>query len=150
MHGNFEIISKSGTELAAIQGELLPATRNWLSNNIVTEEGWVIDALFGTGLDRELSSPFDEIVAMINASQNPVLAVDIPSGLDCDTGQPLGTTFRATHTATFVAWKKGFLEPSAESWIGEVHVVDIGVAKEIGRSIPEFDRKVLPVGLKAS
>ena len=57
------------------------------------------------------SSPYDEIVARINASRNPVLAIDIPSGLDCDTGEPLGPTVRATHTATFVAHKKGFLNP---------------------------------------
>jgi NAD(P)H-hydrate epimerase len=67
----------------------------------------------------------------VNASGRPVLAVDIPSGLDCDTGEPLGPTVKATHTATFVAMKKGFLNPKAEPWLGEVHVLDIGAPKKL-------------------
>jgi len=92
---------------------------------------WLVDALFGTGLSRPLGPPFDEIVAQINASRNPILAVDIPSGLDCDTGEPLGPTVRATHTATFVAHKKGFLNPKAREWTGEVHVIDIGAPRKL-------------------
>jgi NAD(P)H-hydrate epimerase len=93
--------------------------------------GWVVDALFGTGLTRALGPPFDEVVAAVNARGRPVLAVDIPSGLDCDTGEPLGPTVRATHTATFVAPKKGFLNPKAEPWLGEVHALDIGAPKKL-------------------
>jgi NAD(P)H-hydrate epimerase len=92
-------------------------------------DGWVVDALFGTGLSRPLAPPFDGWVAMINASRCPVLAVDIPSGLDCDTGEPLGPCVRAAHTATFVAPKRGFLNPASKSWTGEVHVIDIGAPR---------------------
>jgi NAD(P)H-hydrate epimerase len=60
-----------------------------------------------------------------------VLAVDIPSGLDCDTGQPLGPTIRAAHTVTFVAAKKGFATPMALEWLGQVHVVDIGAPRRL-------------------
>ncbi len=97
----------------------------------VGRAGWVVDALFGTGLTRPLGPPFDEVVAQVNASRNPVLAVDIPSGLDCDTGEPLGPTVRAAHTATFVAHKKGFLNPKAREWTGEVHVIDIGAPRKL-------------------
>lgn len=90
---------------------------------------WIVDALFGTGLSRPLSQPFDEVLAQVNASRNPVLAVDIPSGLDRDTGEPLGPAVRATHTATFVAHKKGFLNPKSREWTGEVHVIDIGAPR---------------------
>src|SRR5262249_28103155 len=93
--------------------------------------GWIVDALFGTGLTRALGPPFDEVVAAVNASGRPVLSVDLPSGLDCDTGKPLGPTIRATHTATFVAHKKGFLAPDAAPWTGEVHVIDIGAPKNL-------------------
>jgi NAD(P)H-hydrate epimerase len=93
--------------------------------------GWIVDALFGTGLTRPLGPPFDELVAAVNARGRPVLAVDIPSGLDCDTGEPLGPTVKATHTATFVALKKGFLNPKAQAWLGEVHVLDIGAPKKL-------------------
>jgi NAD(P)H-hydrate epimerase len=58
-----------------------------------------------------------------------VFAVDIPSGLDCDTGKPLGPTVRAHVTATFAAQKQGFAEPGAKEWTGEVHVVDIGLPR---------------------
>ena len=53
----------------------------------------------------------------------------MPSGLDCDTGEPLGPTVRATHTATFVAHKKGFRNPASRQWTGEVHVIDIGAPR---------------------
>jgi NAD(P)H-hydrate epimerase len=89
---------------------------------------WIVDALFGTGLKGALAPPFDRIVSLINASGARVLAVDIPSGLDCDTGNPLGATIKAEHTATFVAPKVGFANPLANAYTGRVHVVDIGVA----------------------
>ena len=88
---------------------------------------WVVDALFGTGLRGAVRSPLDRVIEAINACPARVLAVDIPSGLDCDTGQPLGATVRAAHTATFAAWKVGFANPEARAWLGKVHLVDIGV-----------------------
>ena len=94
-------------------------------------QGWIVDALFGTGLKRALGAPFDELVAAVNARKLPVLAIDLPSGLDCDTGVPLGPTIRAAHTATFVAHKQGFLNPNAAEWLGEVHVIDIGAPKKL-------------------
>ena len=90
---------------------------------------WVVDAMFGTGLSRPLTYPFDKIVEQVAASNHPVFAVDIPSGLDCDTGEPLGPTVRATHTATFVAHKLGFRNPASRQWTGEVHVTDIGAPR---------------------
>jgi NAD(P)H-hydrate epimerase len=93
--------------------------------------GWVVDALFGTGLSRPLAEPFNELAALISASGKPVLAIDIPSGLDCDTGEPLGACVKATHTATFVAPKRGFLNPKAREWTGEVHVIDIGAPRKL-------------------
>jgi NAD(P)H-hydrate epimerase len=92
---------------------------------------WVVDALFGSGLRGAVRAPLDRVIQAINASQKRVLAVDIPSGLDSDTGRPLGATVRASHTATVVAPKKGFLEPEAREWVGEVHVVDMGVPRRL-------------------
>jgi NAD(P)H-hydrate epimerase len=109
-------------------------------NDILNQRCWIVDALFGTGLTRPLTMPYDQIVALVNASGRPVLAVDIPSGLDCDTGEPLGPTIQATHTATFVAPKKGFRNPKAKAWLGEVHVVDIGVPKML---VDEYRRRAL-------
>jgi NAD(P)H-hydrate epimerase len=89
---------------------------------------WIVDALFGTGLAGPMRPPFDRIAALMNASKAHRLAVDIPSGLDTDTGEPMGIAVRAEHTVTFVAPKVGFRQPAAAPWLGQVHVVDIGVA----------------------
>jgi NAD(P)H-hydrate epimerase len=92
---------------------------------------WVVDALFGTGLSGPVRAPFDRVIEIINASGARVFAADIPSGLDCDTGRPLGPTVRAQHTATFVALKKGLVEETAKEWLGQVHVVDIGAPRAL-------------------
>jgi NAD(P)H-hydrate epimerase len=65
------------------------------------------------------------IVAM-NTCLRPIVAVDLPSGLDCDRGVPLGTAVRARWTVTFAAMKKGFLEAAAREFTGPVDVVGIG------------------------
>ena len=88
----------------------------------------IVDALFGTGLDRPLDEKYVELIDCINAQKKPILAVDIPSGLDCDTGKPLGTAVKASYTVTFVAVKKGFVEAAdSKLYTGEVFVASIGV-----------------------
>ena len=87
---------------------------------------WVVDALFGSGVRGAVQPPYDRIIAAINAGSARVFAVDIPSGLDSDTGLPLGIAVRAHHTATVAALKKGFLNPSAAPWLGRVHLLDMG------------------------
>ncbi len=87
----------------------------------------LVDGLFGTGLSGELRDGYMELVESINAQNGIVLAVDIPSGLDCDTGEPLGAAIRATYTVTFVAVKKGFTVSGAEKYTGEIYVASIGI-----------------------
>jgi NAD(P)H-hydrate epimerase len=127
---NHQIASRSHLRLFPLSK--LPFTvgaQNAISDTVLTQECWIVDALFGTGLSRALGSPFDELISIVNASSNPVFAVDIPSGLDCDTGEPLGPTIRAAHTATFVAHKRGFANQESRRWTGEIHVVDIGAPR---------------------
>ncbi len=69
----------------------------------------------------------------VNLSGRAVLAVDIPTGLDCDTGEAPGPTVRAAVTVTMVARKKGFDAPGAKDYTGEVLVADIGVPADLGR-----------------
>lgn len=97
----------------------------------LADSGWIVDALFGTGLTRPLAFPYDALADAVNHAGRPILAVDIPSGLDSDAGEPLGTAIQATHTATFVAPKKGFLNPHSRRWTGELHVIDIGVPRRL-------------------
>lgn len=104
---------------------------------------WIVDALLGTGTKGEIGGLFAQIIDAINASGRPVLAIDLPSGLDADRGEPLPRgesesgsasrptsdepcTVRATMTATFVAPKRGFENPASSAYTGEVAVVDIG------------------------
>jgi hydroxyethylthiazole kinase-like uncharacterized protein yjeF len=87
----------------------------------------IVDGLLGTGLSGQLSGEYAQLIEGINARNCPILAVDIPSGLDCDTGEPLGAAIRADYTVTFVAVKKGFASASAARYTGRVFVASIGV-----------------------
>ncbi len=97
---------------------------------------WLVDALLGTGAVGDPRPPFDAAIDWMNARSASVklLAVDVPSGLDCDTGQPSAHTVRADHTCTFAAMKIGFLQPAAKPYVGMVHVCDIGVPPNPGVS----------------
>jgi NAD(P)H-hydrate epimerase len=92
---------------------------------------WAVDALFGSGLQGPVRPPFDAVIAAINGSGARVLAVDIPSGLDADTGAPMGPTVRALHTATIAAPKKGFAAAQAQPFLGQVHVIDMGMPRRM-------------------
>src|SRR5207249_578169 len=106
---NYRIIARAGLPIGIYAGNELDqeALRRQLSG-----AAWVVDALFGTGLTGAVRPPFDQVIAAINGGSARVMAVDIPSGLDCDTGEPLGPTVRADFTATFLSQKKGFSEPA--------------------------------------
>lgn len=86
----------------------------------------VVDALYGTGLASALRPAGLARVQALAACPLPLIAVDLPSGLCCDTGQPLGAATCALRTVTFVARKLGFDAPGASDYTGEVEVVAIG------------------------
>jgi NAD(P)H-hydrate epimerase len=120
---NFRIVKAAGTPL-----RVFDAASDAHASDLENAE-WIVDALLGTGTRGAVREPFASIINQINSSPARVLAVDLPSGLDCDTGQPLGPCVRADHTATFVALKRGFVEPASKEWTGAVHVIDIGVPR---------------------
>jgi NAD(P)H-hydrate epimerase len=96
---------------------------------------WIVDALLGTGATGAPRGAIATAIEAINAASRRrdvrVLAVDLPSGMDCDTGLPPGACVRADVTATFVARKIGFEHPGAAAWTGDVHVLDIGVPRTL-------------------
>jgi NAD(P)H-hydrate epimerase len=98
-------------------------------NKELTLADWIVDALLGTGTSGDPRSPISDVIKQLNASGAKKLAVDLPSGLDCDTGIPGNPTFRADHTCTFVAPKVGFANPAAKEFLGTVSVHDIGVPR---------------------
>ena len=139
---NFDILYTAGIAFNQYRpGYFDSAHQELLQKRGFAKAEWVVDALFGTGFDRAMGSPFDWLAELVNASEKQVLAIDIPSGLDCDTGEPLGPVIRAAHTATFVAYKKGFQNPEALKWTGEIHVVDIGAPRVL---IDEYRRRRSP------
>jgi hydroxyethylthiazole kinase-like uncharacterized protein yjeF len=97
----------------------------------------VIDAVFGTGLNRPPVEPFPSLVQALKKSKLPVLAVDLPSGLDCDTGRPPGACVEAARTVTFVAGKVGFGRIEAGRYLGRVTVADIGCPRELIEAVAQ-------------
>jgi NAD(P)H-hydrate epimerase len=98
---------------------------------LITGADWVVDGLLGTGLSRPVEGALRMVIETINRSGTPVLSLDLPSGLDADTGQPLGVAVRARATATFVAPKRGFSVPGAREYTGKVAVIDIGLPRPL-------------------
>jgi hydroxyethylthiazole kinase-like uncharacterized protein yjeF len=98
----------------------------------------VVDALLGTGFEGELRPDvrrLTELGARLAAAGARVLALDLPSGLDADTGRAAEGTLAADRTATFAALKPGLLAPSAAAWVGELRVVSLGTPPELARAI---------------
>jgi NAD(P)H-hydrate epimerase len=125
---NYQILTRTGIPIEVLTDPVAERDR---FQALLKRADWVVDALFGSGLHGPIRPPWDEIITQINASPARVLAVDIPSGLDSDTGQAPGATIRAQHTATVAVWKKGFLEPSAREWLGQVHLIDMGCPRRL-------------------
>jgi NAD(P)H-hydrate epimerase len=86
-----------------------------------------IDALFGTGLEREITGAARGFVERFNATRRARLGVDIPSGLHADTGAVLGIAARCHRTVTFVAPKVGMLVPAAREYVGDLIVAGLGI-----------------------
>ena len=105
-------------------------------DDVLSGADWIVDALLGTGTRGEVRPPFDAAIDAINrTSHGGVLSIDLPSGLDCDAGTPLGRCVRADHTATFVAAKRGLVEDGASEWVGAIHVVDIGIPRSLREEV---------------
>ena len=87
----------------------------------------IVDAIFGTGLSGKLTGGFAELIDAMNSLGKPIAAVDIPSGLDCDTGEPLTAAIKAIKTVTFAAAKKGFKNPRSIEYTGDIYIASIGI-----------------------
>lgn len=127
---NFRIVQAMGLPMVlALTTEQITQAGQTLAGADV-----IVDALLGTGFAGRVRPPMDDLIEHINAAQQrgvKVVSVDIPSGLDCDSGLPGGIAVRANLTATFVAPKVGMLEPMAADHVGRLVVVDIGVPSRL-------------------
>ena len=91
----------------------------------------LVDAIFGTGLDAEVRGYYREVIQHLNTLQKPIVAVDIPSGLDATTGKPLGAAIRASLTITFGLPKIGHLISPGLEYVGELKVLDISIPRTL-------------------
>lgn len=98
---------------------------------LLDETDVIVDALFGTGLDRTVEGDYATAIEAINAADKPVLALDIPSGLHADSGRVLGTAVRADHTTTFIGHKLGLHMEAGREYGGQIHFHDLSVPDEV-------------------
>jgi len=91
----------------------------------------LIDGIFGTGLDAEVRGYYREVIDHLNTLQKPIVAIDIPSGLDANKGKPLGTAIRASLTVTFGLPKVGHLISPGLDYVGLLKVIDIGIPRRL-------------------
>lgn len=107
--------------------------KNFLGS--IERSGHIVDALLGTGMTGAPRFPFDTVINSINRAKElggkTVWAIDLPSGLDADTGIPGVPTVIADVTCTFVSMKQGFQSPVSVPFTGKIRVLDIGVPSEI-------------------
>ena len=108
--------------------------------------GWdgalIVDGLFGIGLARPLAAEYATLVKWVNASERPILALDVPSGLDADTGVAVGPVIRAHATATFIALKPGMLTGDGVDLCGAVSVHALGLDAEAHRTRPRTSARL--------
>jgi len=126
-HTNLTILEAMDADIEVLEGpdeEVVARCRQVLKVADV-----IVDGLLGTGTQGEIRPPLAGIIEAVVANRDhaDVFAIDIPSGLDCDTGRPLGPTVRAKATITMAAVKKGFAAEGAEAYTGRVILADIGV-----------------------
>ncbi|MCZ6525888.1 MAG: NAD(P)H-hydrate dehydratase [Gammaproteobacteria bacterium] len=95
----------------------------------------IVDALLGTGIDRQVSGEFQQAIEAINASGKDVLAIDIPSGLNADSGCPMGSAIRADVTITFIGLKQGLFSGEAAAYSGKILFSDLDVPPDVYHAV---------------
>jgi NAD(P)H-hydrate epimerase len=132
--------------VSALQGEAAVAGRSWLAAGGEVHPwppaaGWqpdlIFDALLGTGLDRKPEGDFASAISWINQNPAPVIAVDIPSGLDADSGTPLGEAVKAVLTVTFIGNKRGLYTADGPDHCGQVRFSALQTPESVQESIKD-------------
>jgi ADP-dependent NAD(P)H-hydrate dehydratase / NAD(P)H-hydrate epimerase len=113
---NFNIGKKLGIKI-----------NRYRKNTGLSKYGLIVDALLGTGIKDEITGIYKEIIEKINFSKKRVVSIDVPSGLDADTGKPLGIAVKADRTITIGLVKKGLVNKSARPYVGKLSIAGIGL-----------------------
>ncbi len=124
---NLDILGRLGVTVAEVTNE-----QTWdLHSSDFQKCTLAVDALFGTGLKAPLTGLFETIVADVNATSIPVVAVDLPSGMSADTSDEIGPCIEAAMTVTMGAPKLPLVLPPAEAKAGEIVIADIGIPADV-------------------
>ena len=129
----YEVALAAAVPVDALQGDALRAAQAWtgpaenLNEIQLAGVGLVVDALFGAGLARSLDAEVTRLVERVNASGKPVVAIDLPSGINGDSGQFAGAAVRATTTVTFFRLKPAHLLLPGREHCGKIVLADIGI-----------------------
>lgn len=154
---NRKILEKLGVEVDVVNSldsadidnpeiAIDPAT-----DSLFFDAALIIDAIFGTGLDRSVEGIHKRVIESINRSGKPVISIDVPSGINSDTGQIMGVAVRADETVTFGYLKPGLLTFPGNTIKGDLSIVDIGlpelpeVLPDINLSTVEIVREMIPM-----
>jgi NAD(P)H-hydrate epimerase len=126
---NLKLLEKAGAQVVFLEDHSDAALDQLDAEltSILASSTVVVDAIFGTGLSRPVTGLAKDVIEAINSSYKPVLAIDVPSGINSDTGQIMGLAVRATKTVTFGFLKPGHLQHPGASHTGDLHLVDIGL-----------------------
>ncbi|WP_018610539.1 bifunctional ADP-dependent NAD(P)H-hydrate dehydratase/NAD(P)H-hydrate epimerase [Uliginosibacterium gangwonense] len=131
------VVLASLAEPASLPSDAAQAHASWLAAGgqvfpdfIGRQWSLVVDGLFGIGLKRPIEGMYAEWIARVNAMTCPVLALDVPSGLDAENGRVVGPVVQASHTASFIALKPGLLTLDGPDHCGELRLFDLGLKTE--------------------
>ena len=124
---NFNIIRNMGAKIIEVNNnEELEILRESIIKSEIT-----IDAIFGTGLSREVKGIYSLAITIMNENSKYILSIDVPSGFECNSGKVMGNCIRSNKTVTFELYKRGFISYDAESITGEIVIEKIGIPKAI-------------------
>jgi len=129
--------AKARTKYLAAQGN-----EQKFDGGLLNDGDVIVDALLGTGLDRPVRDQWAEAIRLINNCGKPVLALDIPSGLNVDTGAIMGTAVQATLTATFIGMKAGLVTGQGPTCAGEMVLAELEVPQQIYANIAPAARSI--------
>jgi NAD(P)H-hydrate epimerase len=128
---NLEILGRLGVTVVEIAD-----SQAWeLHASELSDCTLVVDAIFGTGLNAPISGLIETVIADVNASGIPVVAIDLPSGLSADSAEPIGPSIEAELTVTLAAPKLPLVLPPGELRAGDIVIADIGIPNEVLESV---------------
>ena len=103
---------------------------DYLTESIMNSD-MIVDAILGMGLSREIEGIYKDIICVINENSKNILAIDVPSGFNSNTGEVEGACIEANTTISFEMYKEGFLAYDRDKYLGNIIVESIGIPREI-------------------